>query len=103
MPLSTLPTGTERVVVLALDEALRATIHETLAGARLPGRSCGGRGGLAGGRRRGADGLLMIEGSAAATPTFCSASAPLGRSCASSQRSIPAARPSASKASGRHR
>jgi len=31
MPLSTLSTGTERVVVLALDEALRATIHETLA------------------------------------------------------------------------
>jgi signal transduction histidine kinase len=31
MPLSTLPTGSERVVVLALDEALRATIHETLA------------------------------------------------------------------------
>ncbi len=30
MPLSTLPTGTERVVVLALDEALRATMHETL-------------------------------------------------------------------------
>jgi signal transduction histidine kinase/CheY-like chemotaxis protein len=30
MPLSTLPTGTERVVVLALDEALRATIHQTL-------------------------------------------------------------------------
>jgi signal transduction histidine kinase len=29
-PLSTLPTGTERVVVLALDEALRATIHQTL-------------------------------------------------------------------------
>jgi signal transduction histidine kinase len=31
MPLSTLPTGTERVVVLAMDDALRATIHETLA------------------------------------------------------------------------
>jgi signal transduction histidine kinase/CheY-like chemotaxis protein len=31
MPLSTLPTGDERVIVLALDEALRATIHETLA------------------------------------------------------------------------
>jgi len=31
MPLSTLSAGTERVVVLALDEALRATIHETLA------------------------------------------------------------------------
>jgi signal transduction histidine kinase len=30
MPLSTLPVGTERVVVLALDEALRATIHQTL-------------------------------------------------------------------------
>jgi signal transduction histidine kinase len=30
MPLSTLPTGTERVVVLAMDDALRATIHETL-------------------------------------------------------------------------
>jgi signal transduction histidine kinase/CheY-like chemotaxis protein len=30
MPLSTLPTGTERVVVLAGDEALRATIQETL-------------------------------------------------------------------------
>jgi hypothetical protein len=30
MPLSTLPSGTERVVVLALDEALRATIHQTL-------------------------------------------------------------------------
>jgi signal transduction histidine kinase len=30
MPLSTLPTGTERVVVLALDEALRTTMHETL-------------------------------------------------------------------------
>ena len=30
MPLSTLATGTERVVVLALDEALRATIHQTL-------------------------------------------------------------------------
>jgi signal transduction histidine kinase/CheY-like chemotaxis protein len=30
MPLSTLPTGNERVVVLALDEALRATIHQTL-------------------------------------------------------------------------
>lgn len=30
MPLSTLPTGSERVVVLALDEALRATIHQTL-------------------------------------------------------------------------
>ncbi|HEX7235366.1 MAG TPA: ATP-binding protein [Gammaproteobacteria bacterium] len=30
MPLSTLPTGTERVVVLAMDEALRATIHQTL-------------------------------------------------------------------------
>ena len=30
MPLSTLPTGTERVVVLALDEALRSTIHQTL-------------------------------------------------------------------------
>jgi signal transduction histidine kinase len=30
MPLSTLPSGTERVVVLALDDALRATIHQTL-------------------------------------------------------------------------
>jgi signal transduction histidine kinase len=30
MPLSTLATGTERVVVLALDEALRSTIHQTL-------------------------------------------------------------------------
>jgi len=30
MPLSTLPSGTERVVVLALDEALRATMHQTL-------------------------------------------------------------------------
>lgn len=30
MPLSTLPMGTERVVVLAMDEALRATIHQTL-------------------------------------------------------------------------
>ena len=30
MPLSTLPTGTERVVVLALDADLRATIHQTL-------------------------------------------------------------------------
>jgi DNA-binding NtrC family response regulator len=30
MPLSTLPTGAERIVVLALDEALRATIHQTL-------------------------------------------------------------------------
>jgi signal transduction histidine kinase len=30
MPLSTLPTGTERVIVLALDEALRATMHQTL-------------------------------------------------------------------------
>jgi signal transduction histidine kinase len=30
MPLSTLPTGTERVVVLALDEDLCATIHQTL-------------------------------------------------------------------------
>jgi CheY-like chemotaxis protein len=30
MPLSTLPTGSERVVVLALDDALRATIHQTL-------------------------------------------------------------------------
>jgi signal transduction histidine kinase len=30
MPLSTLPTGDERVVVLAMDEALRATIHQTL-------------------------------------------------------------------------
>ena len=30
MPLSTLPTGTERVVVLAVDDALRATIHQTL-------------------------------------------------------------------------
>jgi signal transduction histidine kinase len=30
MPLSTLPTGTERVVVLALDEALRATMHQAL-------------------------------------------------------------------------
>jgi hypothetical protein len=30
MPLSTLPSGDERVVVLALDEALRATIHQTL-------------------------------------------------------------------------
>ena len=29
-PLSTLPTGSERVVVLALDEALRATMHQTL-------------------------------------------------------------------------
>jgi len=31
MPLSTLPTGAERVLVLAHDEALRMTIHETLA------------------------------------------------------------------------
>jgi len=30
MPLSTLPTGTERVVVLAVDADLRATIHQTL-------------------------------------------------------------------------
>jgi signal transduction histidine kinase len=30
MPLSTLPTGTERVVVLALDDALRATIRQAL-------------------------------------------------------------------------
>jgi signal transduction histidine kinase len=30
MPLSILASGTERVVVLALDEALRATIHQTL-------------------------------------------------------------------------
>jgi signal transduction histidine kinase len=30
MPLSTLPAGTERVVVLAIDEGLRATIHQTL-------------------------------------------------------------------------
>ncbi len=30
MPLSTLPSGNERVVVLALDEELRATIHQTL-------------------------------------------------------------------------
>jgi nitrogen-specific signal transduction histidine kinase len=30
MPLSTLAAGTERVVVLALDEAMRATIHQTL-------------------------------------------------------------------------
>lgn len=30
MPLSTLQTGTERVVVLALDEELRATMHQTL-------------------------------------------------------------------------
>ena len=30
MPLSTLPSGDERVVVLALDEELRATIHQTL-------------------------------------------------------------------------
>jgi DNA-binding NtrC family response regulator len=30
MPLSTLAGGNERVVVLALDEALRATIHQTL-------------------------------------------------------------------------
>jgi signal transduction histidine kinase/CheY-like chemotaxis protein len=30
MPLSVLPTGNERVVVLALDDALRATIHQTL-------------------------------------------------------------------------
>jgi signal transduction histidine kinase len=30
MPLSTLPTGNERVVVLALEETLRATIHQTL-------------------------------------------------------------------------
>lgn len=30
MPLSTLPTGTERVVVLAIDADLRATIHQTL-------------------------------------------------------------------------
>ncbi len=30
MPLSTLPSGDERVVVLALDEELRAMIHQTL-------------------------------------------------------------------------
>jgi CheY-like chemotaxis protein len=30
MPLSILPTGTERVVVLAPDEAVRSTIHQTL-------------------------------------------------------------------------
>lgn len=30
MPLSVLPTGDERVVVLAADEALRSTIHQTL-------------------------------------------------------------------------
>jgi signal transduction histidine kinase/CheY-like chemotaxis protein len=30
MPLSTLPSGNERVVVLALDDELRATIHQTL-------------------------------------------------------------------------
>ncbi len=30
MPLSTLPSGTEGVVVLALDEALRSTMHQTL-------------------------------------------------------------------------
>ncbi len=30
MPLSTLPSGTERVVVLALDEAIGATMHQTL-------------------------------------------------------------------------
>lgn len=30
MPLSTLPSGNERVVVWALDDALRATIHQTL-------------------------------------------------------------------------
>jgi signal transduction histidine kinase len=30
MPLSVLPTGSERVVVLALDDDLRATIHQTL-------------------------------------------------------------------------
>jgi signal transduction histidine kinase/CheY-like chemotaxis protein len=30
MPVSVLPTGNERVVVLALDDALRATIHQTL-------------------------------------------------------------------------
>jgi CheY-like chemotaxis protein len=30
MPLSTLPTGAERIVVLAMDDALRATIHQTL-------------------------------------------------------------------------
>src|SRR4030095_6849450 len=30
MPLSTLATGSERVVVLAMDDALRATIHQTL-------------------------------------------------------------------------
>ena len=42
MPLSTLPSGTERVVVLALDEALRATIHETLEvlGYRVKVASC---------------------------------------------------------------
>jgi DNA-binding NtrC family response regulator len=30
MPLSTLPTGNERVVVLAPDDALRSTIHQIL-------------------------------------------------------------------------
>jgi signal transduction histidine kinase len=30
MPLSTLPSGDERIVVLAMDEAVRSTIHQTL-------------------------------------------------------------------------
>jgi DNA-binding NtrC family response regulator len=30
MPLSTLPSGNERIVLLALDEALRVTMHQTL-------------------------------------------------------------------------
>ena len=55
MPLSTLPTGSERVVVLALDEALRATMHQTLEVLGYRVKVASGAEDLAGGRRRRAD------------------------------------------------
>ncbi len=58
MPLSTLPPGTERVVVLAAGRSHARDDSRDARGARLPGRGCGERGGPAGRRCRGANGAL---------------------------------------------
>ena len=96
MPLSTLSTGTERVVVLALDEALRATIHQTLEvlGYRVE-VAADAEELLAAVAAEPTD-LLMIDGLGRGDADILRRAArAAAAACASSRRSIPAARPSA--------
>ena len=99
-----LPTGTERVVVLALDEALRATIHQTLEVLGYRVKVASGAEDLLGGGRgranRAVDGRRpRARGRRHLDPRARDCS----RSCGSSRPPIRDARPSAFSASASRR